>query len=33
MFNPAKAAEEIKRGYIDYINTTFHFRNQKAKNY
>ena len=31
MFNPAKAAEEIKRGYIDYINTTFHFRNQKLQ--
>jgi len=27
MFNPAKAADEIKKEYIGYINTTFHFRN------
>lgn len=27
MFNPAKAAEEIKKEYMGYIATTFHFRN------
>lgn len=27
MFNPAKAAEEIKKEYIGYIATTYHFRN------
>lgn len=27
MFNPAKAAEEIKREYMGYISTTYHFRN------
>lgn len=26
MFNPAKTAEEIKKAYIGYISTTFHFR-------
>ena len=26
MFNPAKAAEEIKKEYIGYISTTYHFR-------
>lgn len=31
MFNPAKAADEIKREYIGYINTTFHFRNQNLQ--
>lgn len=31
MFNPAKAAEEIKKEYIGYINTTFHFRNQNLQ--
>ena len=31
MFNPAKAAEEIKKEYIGYINTTFHFRNQELQ--
>jgi ATP-dependent helicase YprA (DUF1998 family) len=28
MFNPAKAADEIKKEYVGYIKTTFHFRNQ-----
>ena len=28
MFNPAKAADEIKKGYVGYISTTYHFRNQ-----
>lgn len=28
MFNPAKAADEIKKEYIGYIATTYHFRNQ-----
>ena len=32
MFNPAKAADEIKKEYIGYISTTFHFRNQKLQN-
>ena len=31
MFNPAKAADEIKNGYIGYISTTFHFRNQNLQ--
>lgn len=31
MFNPAKAAEEIKKEYIGYIRTTFHFRNQNIQ--
>lgn len=31
MFNPAKAADEIKKEYIGYIGTTFHFRNQKLQ--
>jgi ATP-dependent helicase YprA (DUF1998 family) len=31
MFNPAKAAEQIKKEYIGYINTTFHFRNQNLQ--
>ncbi len=31
MFNPAKAAEEIKKEYIGYISTTFHFRNQNLQ--
>jgi len=32
MFNPAKAAEEIKKEYIGYISTTFHLRNQNLQN-
>ena len=32
MFNPAKAADEIKKEYIVYISTTFHFRNQNLQN-
>lgn len=31
MFNPAKAAEDIKKEYIGYISTTFHFRNQNLQ--
>ena len=31
MFNPAKAATEIKKEYIGYISTTFHFRNQNLQ--
>lgn len=31
MFNPAKAAEEIKKEYIGYISTTFHFRNKNLQ--
>src|SRR5690606_32733929 len=31
MFNPAKAAEEIKKTYIGYISTTYKFRNQKLQ--
>jgi len=31
MFNPAKASDEIKKAYIGYINTTFHFRNQNLQ--
>lgn len=30
MFNPAKAADDIKKEYIGYISTTYHFKN---KNY
>lgn len=28
MFNPARAADEIKKEYIGYIGTTFHFRDK-----
>ena len=31
MFNPAKAADQIKKEYIGYISTTFHFRNQNLQ--
>ncbi|OQC13397.1 MAG: ATP-dependent RNA helicase RhlE [Firmicutes bacterium ADurb.Bin080] len=31
MFNPAKAADEIKKEYIGYIATTFHFRDQRLQ--
>src|SRR5690606_28446730 len=31
MFNPAKAADEIKKEYLGYINTTLHFRNQNLQ--
>jgi ATP-dependent helicase YprA (DUF1998 family)/rubrerythrin len=31
IFNPAKAADEIKKEYIGYISTTFHFRNQNLQ--
>lgn len=31
MFNPAKAADEIKKEYIGYISTTFRFRNQNLQ--
>ena len=31
MFNPAKAADKIKKEYIGYISTTFHFRNQELQ--
>lgn len=31
MFNPAKAAEEIKNEFIGYITTTFHFRNARLQ--
>src|ERR1035437_8326434 len=31
MFNPAKAADEIKKEYIGYISTTFNFRNQNLQ--
>ena len=31
MFNPAEAADKIKKEYIGYINTTFHFRNQNLQ--
>ncbi|MDR0970389.1 MAG: DEAD/DEAH box helicase [Lentimicrobiaceae bacterium] len=31
MFNPAQAAESIKKEYIGYISTTFHFRNQNLQ--
>lgn len=31
MFNPAKAAKEIKEEYIGYISTTYHFRNQQLQ--
>ena len=29
MFNPAKAADDIKKEYIGYISTTYHFRDQR----
>jgi len=32
MFNPAKAAEEIKKEYMGYIASTYHFRNSKIQN-
>lgn len=32
MFNPAKAAEEIKDEFIGYITTNFHFRNPELQN-
>ncbi|MEG1668455.1 DEAD/DEAH box helicase [Chryseobacterium sp.] len=32
MFNPAVAAERIKKEYIGYISTTFHFRNPNLQN-
>lgn len=32
MFNPAKAADEIKKEFIGYISTTFHFRNVDIQN-
>lgn len=31
MFNPAKAAEEIKKEYIGYISTTYRFKNAKLQ--
>lgn len=31
MFNPAKAAEEIKKEYMGYIATTYHFRNPQIQ--
>jgi ATP-dependent helicase YprA (DUF1998 family) len=31
MFNPAKAADEIKKAYMGYISTTYHFRNQEIQ--
>ena len=31
MFNPAKAADEIKKQYMGYISTTYHFRNQEIQ--
>lgn len=31
MFNPAKAADEIKKEYTGYISTTFYFRNQNLQ--
>lgn len=31
MFNPAKAADEIKKEYMGYISTTYHFRNQEIQ--
>ena len=31
MFNPSKAAEEIKKEYIGYISTSYHFRNRDSK--
>jgi ATP-dependent helicase YprA (DUF1998 family) len=31
MFNPAKAADQIKKEYIGYISTTFRFRNQNLQ--
>ena len=32
MFNPSKAAEEIKKEYIGYISTSYHFRNREIQN-
>lgn len=32
MFNPARAADEIKKEFIGYISTTFHFRNAAIQN-
>lgn len=32
MFNPAKAADEIKKEFIGYISTTFHFRDAEVQN-
>ena len=29
MFNPAKAADDIKKEYIGYNSTTYHFRDQR----
>ena len=31
MFNPAKAADEIKKEFIGYISTTYRFRNQRIQ--
>lgn len=31
MFNPAKAADEIKKEYMGYISTTYHFRNPQIQ--
>jgi len=31
MFNPAKAADEIKKEYMGYISTTYHFRNPQVQ--
>ena len=31
MFNPVKAADQIKNEYIGYISTSFRFRNQKLQ--
>mgnify|MGYP005758304317 CR=1 FL=1 len=31
MFNPAKAAEEIKKEYMGYITTTYHFRDPEIR--
>lgn len=31
MFNPAKAADEIKKEFIGYISTTFHFRDAEIQ--
>jgi len=31
MFNPAKAADQIKKEYMGYISTTFRFRNQELQ--
>lgn len=32
MFNPARAADEIKKEFIGYISTTFHFRDNDIQN-